>query len=239
LKWTAVVAVLTLTVMAGVRSSTATKQPTATVAQGADLANEERALAKYFEDLVSYNHQTAQLSAKAKLVSADLDPLQRRSDDLKGRLSGLQNVIREIVTKLKAANEWSDLDITTAAKITDARQKAYIEQESFKQLLEESSNGLTSHANEISLPLDNLRKKLTSRYGDGADVQFVRAAYGAPAPMTFVSLACSVGRIQLGLGHRLHRSASDGLLDTVSCNCNPGAGIGIATGTPCSQVLAK
>jgi hypothetical protein len=173
------------------------------------------------------------------LVSADLDPLQRRSDDLKGRLSGLQNVIREIVTKLKAANEWSDLDITTAAKITDARQKAYIEQESFKQLLEESSNGLTSHANEISLPLDNLRKKLTSRYGDGADVQFVRAAYGAPAPMTFVSLACSVGRIQLGLGHRLHRSASDGLLDTVSCNCNPGAGIGIATGTACSQVLAK
>jgi hypothetical protein len=241
LKWTAVVAVLTFAVITGGRPSTATKQPglPATAVPGVDLANEERTLAKYFEDLVAYNRQAGDIGKRSSFTLADLDPLQRRSDDLKSRLSGLQNVIREIVTKLKAANEWSDLDVTTAAKITDARQKAYIEQESFKQLLEESSNGLTSHANEISLPLDNLRKKLTSRYGDGADVQFVRAAYEAPAPMTFVSLACSVGRIQLGLGHRLHRSASDGLLDTVSCNCNPGAGIGIATGTPCSQVLAK
>src|SRR5207237_8504270 len=94
LKWTAVVAVLAITIIAGVRPSTATKQPTtpAAAVPSADLANEERALAKYHDDLITYNYQTAQLSAKAKLVSADLDPLQRRSDELKGGLSGLQNV---------------------------------------------------------------------------------------------------------------------------------------------------
>jgi hypothetical protein len=227
--------------IAGGRPSTATRKPPAPAAAvpSADLANEERALAKYFEDLVAYNHETAQLSAKAKLVSADLDHLQRRSDDLKGRLSGVQNIVREIVTKLKAANEWNDLDVTTAAAITDGSQKSFFQRDSFKQLLEESSSSLSSYGNQISLPLDNLRKKLTSRYGDGADVQFVRAGYEAPAPMAFVSLACSIGRIQLGLGHRLGRSASNATLDTVSCNCNPGAGIGIATGTKCSQVLAN
>jgi small-conductance mechanosensitive channel len=208
LKLTAVVAVLALTVIAGVRPSTATKQPlVATAVPSADLANEERTLAKYFDDLVTYDKQTADLGKKASLVKADLDPLQRQSDDLKGRLSGLQNVIAEIVKKLKAAKEWDDLDTTTAAKITDARQKSFFGQDSFKQLLEESSSNLTGHGNEISLPLDNLRKKLTSRtlspYGDGADLQIVRAAYEAPAPVFFHSLGCTVGRIHIGIIHKL------------------------------------
>ena len=171
LKLAAVVAVLAITICAGVRPSTATKQPrpVVTAASRADLGNEERALAKYSDDLVAYDEQTAQLSAKAKLVSADLDSAKRKSDDLKGRLSGLQNTIREIVRKLKAAKEWDDLDATTAAKITDAKLRPFIEQDSVKKLLEESSNNLTSHANEISAPLDDLRKKLVSRYGDGAN----------------------------------------------------------------------
>ena len=224
-KLTAVVAFLAITIIAGVRPSTATKQPPlpAAAAPDADLANEERAVAKFFDDLVAYRKQAGELAKRASLVKADLDPLQRQSDDLKGRLSGLQNVIRDIVTKLKAANEWNDLDITTAAKITDASRKSFFQQGSFKQLLEESSNGLTSHANEISTPLDNLRKKLTSRYGDGADVQIVRAAYKAPTPMAFVSLACSVGKIRLNLIHRLGGTMTNATCDTVSCACNGGS----------------
>jgi len=230
-KLTALVAVLAITLIAGVRPSTATKQPP--LAATADLANEERALAKYFDDLVTYNKQAADIGKKVSLVKADLDPLQRRSDDLKGRLSGLQNTVREIVAKLKKANEWDDLDQSVAAGITDASQKSFFLQDSFKQLLEESSTSLSSHGNQISIPLDDLRKKVTSRtfspYGGGADVQFVRAGYKAPAPMAFVSLACSVGRIELGLGHQLRRSPSNATLDRVSCNCNPGAGVGVAT----------
>jgi hypothetical protein len=245
LKLTAVVAVLAITLIPSVRPSTAKNQPPprATAASGADLvnlANEERALAKYFDDLVAYQRDSAKLAKKASLLSSDLDPLQRRSDDLKGRLSGLQNVIAEIVKKLKAAKEWDDLDTSIAAGITDGTSNTFFKQTSFKQLLEESSNSLTSHKNEISIPLDNLRKKLTrqtlSPYGDGADVQIVRAAYEAPAPvMAFVSLACSVGRIRLGLIHRLGGQMTNATCDTVSCACS-GNSIGLCTGASCNTV---
>ncbi|HEV8367156.1 MAG TPA: hypothetical protein VGQ39_04320 [Pyrinomonadaceae bacterium] len=218
LKWTAVVAVLVITIIAGVRPSTATIQPPPA---GTDLVNEERVLAKFFDDLVAYDKETAKLTAKAKLVSADLIPLQRRSDDLKGRLPGLQNVIAEIVKKLKAADEWNDLDTTTTAKITDASHKSLFQHDSFKQLLE-SSKSLVSHGNEIGAPLDNIRKKLTSRavspYGTGADFEIVRAAYEAPAPVAFVSLRCSIGKIRMGVAIRLGRLTND-LVDRVAAAC--------------------
>jgi len=51
-KLTAVVAVLAITIIAGGRPSTATKQPPL-AAPDADLANEERALAEYFGDLIA------------------------------------------------------------------------------------------------------------------------------------------------------------------------------------------
>lgn len=242
LKLTAVVAVLAITLIPSVRPSTATNQPPLATAAGPDLVNlgnEERALAKYFDDLVAYQSECAKLSKRESLQHIHINPVQVKSDDLKSRLSGLQNTIREIVKKLKAANEWDNLDTSIAAKITDGTSNTFFKQSSFKQLLEESSNNLTSHGNEISIPLDNLRKRLTSRYGDGADVQFVRAAYEAPAPFAFVSLACSVGRIRLGLIGRLGWSATNATIDTVSCNCNPGSGIGLGTGTKCSDVLAN
>jgi hypothetical protein len=228
-KLTVVVAVVAITLVPSVRPSMAKNQPppVGTAASGADLVNEERALAKYFDDLVSYQKECAQVGKKASLLSTDLDPLQRRSDDLKGRLSGVQSIIAEIVKKLKAAKEWDALDTSVAASITDASQRANFQQESFKQLLEESSNNLTSHNSEISIPVDNLRKRLASRtlspYGDGADFQIVRAAYEAPAPVKFVSLACTIGKIRLGLIHRLGGVPSPETVDRVTCACGGSA----------------
>ena len=238
-KLTAVVAVLAITIIAGVRPSTATKQPPLpAAAASADLANEERALAKYCDDLAAYHKQTAELAKRVSLVKADLDPIQRRSDDLKLRLSGLQNVIREIVNKLKAANEWNDLDATAAAGITDASQKAFFEQDSFRQLLEESSNNLTSHGNEISIPVDNLRKRLASRtfspYGGGTDFHIVRAAYEAPVPAKFYSVGCSVQKIRFGLIGKLGGTATNATLDAYSCSC--GATTGSGTLTKCKDL---
>lgn len=229
IKWTAVVAVLGITIIAGVRQSTATKQPPPAVSSpsGADLANEERVLAKYFDDLVAYDTEAAQLSKRASLVSADLDPLKRQSDDLKGRLSGLQNTIREIVKKLKAANEWDDLDTSLAAKIQDGTSNTFFKQNSFKQLLEESSNNLNSHGNEISTTLDNLRKKLASQgpspSRNGLNLPIVRATYTTPGPMAFISLKCTIGRIQSGLIHRLGGTESNATCNKISCACNGGS----------------
>ena len=189
-KLTAVVAVVAITLVPSVRPSTAKNQPprvAATAAASADLANEERVIAKYFDDLVAYQSECAKLGKLAVLEHIHINPVQLKSDDLKSRLSEVQNAIREVIRKLKAAKEWDDLDTSVAARITDGTSNTFFKQTSFKQLLEESSNNLTSHKNEISIPVDNLRKRLTSRtlspYGDGADFQIVRASYEAPAPV--------------------------------------------------------
>lgn len=242
LKWTAVIAVLAVTIIAGGHSATTATQPPlpATLAPGADLSNELRTLAKYSDDLVAYQKQTAQLSKKASLTLAEIDTVQRPLNDLKGRLSGLQNTVREIVRKLKAANEWDDLDTSVAASITDARQKSLFQQDSFKQLLEESSNNLASHGNEISLPLDKLRKRLASQTfspsRDGADFQIVRASYEAPTLVRFVSLACSINKIRVGLLHRLGGEQTDASVDQISCACDSGRTTGLATGAACNSI---
>jgi len=199
LKLAAVVVVLAITLIPSVHQSAATNQPpVATVAAGADLVNEQRVIARYFDDLVAYESECAKLGKRPVLEHIHINPVQAKSDDLKGRLSGVQNAVREIVKKLKAANEWENLNTTVAAGISDGTSNTFFKQTSFKQFLEESSNNLTSHRNEISEPLDKLRKRLTSRYSDGADFQIVRAGYEAPAPVGAPgSLGCTVGKLGL------------------------------------------
>jgi len=223
LKWMAIVATLGITVTAGVRPSTAARQPAvpATTATAADLANEERALAKYFDDLVAFDSECAKLAKQPVLEHIHINPFQVKSDDLKSRLPGVQNTIREIIRKLKAANEWDDLDASLAAKITDGTSNTFFKETTFRQLLEESSNGLTSHGNEISIPLDKLRKKIITGPGpgDGADLQIVRAAYETPAPMKFVSVRCSIGRARIGLGIKLGHYPTGDTINRVAGAC--------------------
>jgi len=188
----AVVGVLGLTAIANLRTSTAEGlQPLV----GADIASEQRLISKYFEDFVAYDKQAAELGKRARLVDADLDPLQQKSSDLKGRLSNVQNAAREIVRKLKAANEWDDLDTTLQAKFTDTNQRSLFAQTSFKRLLEDN---VTTRGNEIGTPLDNLRRKLTSKNTVGSEFQFVRAGFRPSPRVTPMgskdSLGCAIGR---------------------------------------------
>src|SRR5205823_12524571 len=118
-------------------SSKATNQP---AAAGADLRNEERVIAKYYDDLIAYDRQTAELGKRARLVSSDLEAIQSRSDDLKRRLSEVENAVGDIVRKLKAANEWEGVDSSIASRLTDAKAKSFFQESSFRQLLEEGSN---------------------------------------------------------------------------------------------------
>lgn len=227
LKLAAVVGVLAISVIPSMRTSNAKNQP-ASLANAiflADLVNEERAVAKYSDDLIVYEIDVQALGKRAALASADLDPLQRRSDDLKRRLSGVQNSVREIIRKLKAANEWDDVDTRVAASITDARKKSFFQETSFKRQLEEASNGLTGQANEISTPLDNLRKKLTSRYSTGSEAQIVRASYAAPAPFTSGSLGCRIGILGLKISWAVGGSPSEDRLGRVGARCGTPDGL--------------
>jgi hypothetical protein len=238
---TAVCAVLVLSLVHGTTVVPAVAStPSILAVEEPNLANEERILEQYFNDLVAYQKACAQLSKKPSVLQADIDPLERKSTDLQRRLTEVQNALREVIKKLKAADKWNSLDTDVLANATNPGERKLFQESSFKADLEDAAGTLTSRSKEIDIPVGNLRKKLARTFStDEGGAFIVRAAYSTPAPFVFVSLACSVGKVRLGLIKRLGGRATNQTLDTVSCSCNPGAGIGNATGTACSQVLAN
>jgi len=206
-----------------------------------NLSSEQQSVERYFNDLVAYNRACSQLAARAQLRPADIDPVQRKSGDLKGRLSDVQRVAGEIIRKLKAANAWDDLDQKVLASVTDPRRRALFQPNGLKAALEEASTTLGTHASEISTPLDNLRRKLTSQtlLGDRS-ASVVLVGYGTSRPNPLISpgrVRCLVGKIRLGLIHRLGGTATDNTVDEVccACACSGAANTGVS-GTPCPQV---
>jgi small-conductance mechanosensitive channel len=223
LKLAAVLVVCAIALLPSQRESKATNVPASAAFANADVASEKRVLAKYSDDLFAYEKECAQLGKRARLVNADLDAIQRRSDDLKGRLSEVQGAIREIVKKLKAANEWDDLDTKILSRVTDARDKSFFEQNSFKKLLEDSSNSLSSYGSDVSVPLDNLRKKLASHTASpNGDVQIVKAGYVVSAPYTRLGLACVMANLRLGIGWAVDGREESGHQNARICACSGG-----------------
>jgi len=223
LKWTPITAVLLTALVFSMQSSKAKNQPASSVeaAPGVDLSNEERIIGKYADDLAAYDKQAAELGKKARLVNADLDAVQRRSSELSDRLSEVQNAIREVVGKLKAAGEWDGIETTIAARITDSNRKRKFQESSFKEVLADAASNLVNHRDEIGVPLETLRKRLTSQYRNGADSQIVRAAYTAPAPVMIKSARCMLAGIRVGVSGfvRGDGSTSDRAQNGLECYC--------------------
>ena len=215
-KLAAVVASLAITLIPSTPSSTAKSQP-----PDVNLANEQRVITRYADELITYENQTAELGKRATLVNTDLDPLQRKSEDLKGRLSEVQNAAREVVRKLKAANEWDDADTRLATKITDTRLKSFLEQTSFKQDLENAANSLGGQSNEISAPLEKLRRKVARQNERAFEAQIVHAAYSAPVPFEAGSIGCRIGRLGLKIVIGLGGTPSKEQADRVFNRCHP------------------
>ena len=221
LKLAAVVAVLVIALVPSMRTSTAKTQPLAL--PDADLKNEERIIDKYIDDLAAYDKECAKLSKRATLEHIHINPLQVKSDDLKSRLSEVQDAIREVVRKLKAAKEWDGLNDRVPARITDAKQRSFFQQSSFTQLLEDAAATLASQKNEIGIPVDNLRKRLTSRtlspYGDGT-VAIVPAAYHPPTPTMFAkSVRCALAAIRVGITRGRDGKPSERANNAYNCYC--------------------
>ena len=222
----AICAILVLTLVQGTAFTRASPHATTRAVAEPDLSNEVRTLESYANDLVAYQRDCSQLSKKPELRSADLDPLQRKSDDLKRRLSDVQRVIGDVIRKLKAANAWDDLDEKLLAKITDPSVRILFQQSSLRQDLEEATTNLGSHARGIGIPVDNLRRKLTGQtLAPDRGAFIVLAAYRPSAPMKFVSLACTIQKVRVGLINRLGGIPTDSTV--------PGATMG---GTVCPMV---
>ena len=198
-----------------------------------DLSNESRILETYAIDLFKFDKKCAELKRRASASLGEIDPLQRIADDLRGRSSGVQNAVREIVRKLKAANQWDDLDAKVLAKITDAKSQARFRQESFKQSLEQAASQLSSSASEINEPLLVLRRKLTGQAASPIleqplALRAVRVAY-EPATMFRVTFRCRLAHLRVGISGFVHGSATADATYNEDCQC----GTPLDQGNPC------
>jgi hypothetical protein len=220
LKLSALIAVFAMTLVPYLPTSAGSRL--SPIVTGADLGSEQRIIARYADDLVAYDKQTQALGKRARLVSSDLDEVQNRSEDLKRRLSEVQNAVREIVRKLKAANEFDDLDTNIVARITEARDKSYFQQNSFKKLLEDASNDLASYGSDVTTPVDNLRRKLTSRTASPSGDSLIRAHH-ALAPFFRNGLQCMLSNIQVGIVWRMGGAEDKAHQNTRICACQGGA----------------
>ena len=202
-------------------------QPALATISGAELTSELQTLDTYVGDLITFNKKCAGLSKKESLTGPELDPLQHNADDLKRRLSSVQNVLQDMVRKLKAADEWKDLDAKVLATITDAKVQAQFRETSFKQELENAASQLSNNANEISKPVEALRRKVAARSRDGVvsqDAQFhvVQVAYNPGGPtVKLISLGCSLANLRLGMSGFVRGRPTGNAYQNQVCACAP------------------
>jgi hypothetical protein len=218
----AVLAMALIPSAGGSRASRVTDPASRSVANAkVDLNSEIATLGTYLDDLYKFDKECAQLNKKASLTAAEINPLDQKSHDLQGRLTGVQNAISNAIKKLRAANEWDDLDTRLQATL-DPKTKTLFQGTSLKNLLEEAASQLSSHAKEVNTPLDLLYLKL--------------AGQGLPprGDVSTRSLRCFGAKIRIGLIHAFGAKPTNPTLDQTSCSC--GAVNGIGTGTPCNAL---
>jgi hypothetical protein len=202
-----------------------------------NLRAETQVLESFFNDFVSYSKECGQLSKKSNLLGTEVDGVERKSQDLKQRLSNVQNAARSIMSKLKAANKWDNLNADILANTSDPRRRSFFQNINFKAEIEEAAATIGSRGKDIGVPVENLRRKVARQsLPANENVLMVRAAYAPAVPMANASLACLAGKLLMTAVEAVGKHPSNALLDFTSCACGPscpGCDFGI-TGTPCS-----
>jgi hypothetical protein len=209
-RWTltAVCAVLAMVAAWNVGTSKSLHSPAPAVSGDVDLDAEARVLDNFVRDLALFDKRVAESSKKSSLTRAEFDPLKRSGDDLKGRLSEVQNALRDAIRKLKTANLWEGLDATVLARITDAKLQARFRQNSFRQALDEAASTLASDAKEIDDPLIPLRNKVQARLPESnfesdrssLALRTVRVSYSPAAAVFKASFRCRLANLRAGIG---------------------------------------
>lgn len=233
-KLTALAVGLVMTAILTEHAARATRQPSA-IAANVDLSSELRQLDDYAKDLSAFDKTFTVVSRKDSLTKNEFDGLQRNAEDLKRRLSGLQNEIGQIIRKLKAAGQWDKLDDTVLAQITDAKVKNQLSQIGFKRLLEETASQLSGDGSEITGPVELLNRKVGAGFHDfnfdrGAEAlswRAVPANYRAE-PLLKQNVRCRLSCIRAGIygfvqaspvQHASSGSQGEHINNQVNCYC--------------------
>jgi hypothetical protein len=211
----------------GVRSSVAITAPVAK----ADLSAELRTIDSFGDDLFKLDKRSGELTKKATVSRAEFDSLQTSADALKRRLSDLQNAARAIITKLKASGEFDDLDSKVGAAISEASIRTRFNQSSLKRELEWAAGGLTNDADQITGPLENLRRKVSQRDSDLHSGSTVTVAYYAEPVVFTTGLKCSLAHMRFGLSKLVWGAVRAGADEAYNCACNIPSGYSCYTPT--------
>ena len=130
------------------------------VATSLDIASEHRSLQSFDVTLAKLETTCADLSKKASIATLELASAKSQADDVKRRVSEVQQTIRSIIDKLKAAGEWDGLDAKLLAKITNQRVRSLLRDNGGpRRILEDAA----SQFGRLSADVDSLVQKLNSK----------------------------------------------------------------------------
>jgi hypothetical protein len=210
-----------------VTTSVATTSPAPAPAfADADINAESKTLDAFVIDLARFDKKSAELGKKATIAHLEYELHERTANDLKRRLSEVQNALREAIRKLKAAGNWDNLDQIVLAKISDARFQAFVRSEGFKKTLEELATGLSNNANEIARPLEALRNKVQGQMQDpiyerGNTARVVRVAYTPVPAVAAFNTRCRLAYLRVGFTGAFNKgNPSDRAQNAFDCYCN-------------------
>jgi len=205
-------------------SAARTSSPPAIAFSDVDLNSEGRTLDAFVNDLGKFDKRTAELGKKASLTNDEFSSHQRLADDLRRRVSTVQDALRQIVAKLRAAGQLDDIDQTMLAKVRDPEFQAILRRDGFKKVLEEAASSLSNGASEIvSLP-DSLRNKLGAKIPDSVFEPGRSALALRVVPVSFrsaggASFKCRVAYLRVGFTRARNSSAQPSLDATIALRC--------------------
>jgi hypothetical protein len=199
------------------------------VVADADLSAEDRILESFVNDLNRFDKKGLELGKKASLTRLEFDSHQRDAEALRNRVSGVQNALREVIRKLKAAGQWDGIDQILLAKFNDSKFQDFVRRDSFKRTLEDASLNLSGAAGDIAKPLDSLRRKIQAQASEGGfesgssslASRAVRVAF-QPEPVVFTSsLRCRAASLRLGVAVFVYgpTSQANKAKDAYNCTC--------------------
>src|SRR5947209_1084955 len=155
-------AVVGLIATSAARTSKVTASPVAADSlSDVDLSAEARIVNTFVKDVFTFDKRAFELNKRTALTHEEFNSLKHDSDELKNRISAVQTALQGAITKLKAGGQWDDLDATLLARVTNAKARSLFQQKSFKLELEEAASNLSGNADELALPLDRLRLKVS------------------------------------------------------------------------------
>jgi hypothetical protein len=221
-KLAALCAVLAIAITQSAVAVTRTQSPDDNPFKNVNLRSEAQTVDSYCDDLEKLDKDLVVARRKTSLSHEEFNKLRDRALDLKRRWSQLQQAVRSVIAKLKAAGRWDDFDSLILARIRDARIRSSIQGSGgLKRILEGAQS--VSVDNDPFFDIEKaLRSKVLTRVQDlrfergplVSEFSVVSVAYNLAAPRFGDGILCLGAKIRQGIS-----SATNDGTSSSKANC--------------------